>query len=85
MINTLTSIKNSFATECKDVIYACDRAIAAKDEEIQAHKNVIKTQDNINQMLNEKVVKLEESKNAIWNNPFVLIGLGVIGGFVIAK
>jgi len=70
---------------CDALVYSCTEALKAKDVAIDAAKGVIVVQDDVNRLLNERVVQLESSKSAIWNNPFVLIGLGVIGGFVLAK
>lgn len=75
----------SLGAECSALIAACDKALEAKDNVIVAKDTIIKKQDDLNGMLNQRVIELENSQNSIFKNPFVLIGLGVIGGFVLAK
>lgn len=71
--------------DCSAALAACDKALAAKDKVIEAKNVVIKKQDDVNGMLTQRVVELENSQSSIFKNPFVLIGLGIIGGFVLAK
>ncbi len=85
LISASTPTISLAETKCSDVIAACDKAIAAKDGEISAKNDVIKKQDDVNAMLNQKVVDLEAKDRSIFRNPYVLIGVGLIGGFLIAK
>ena len=73
------------ATECTDVIKAADQTINLKDKQIDAQDKLIGKQNDMNQMLNDRVVELESSNNSIFKNPFLYLALGLVGGFLVAK
>lgn len=63
---------------CKDVIKACDKALNAKQEQVDATtKELANTQ--------QKLKESDDKLNSPFRNPFLLILLGLIGGVAITK
>lgn len=72
-------------TSCKDVVKACDKALADQDQvikhktyEITEQKKVIAAQDT-------RIVELEKKNSSLFRSPWLYLGLGLITGVLIAK
>lgn len=70
------------AADCTAVIEAADKAIAAKNKEVDTCKLGVKLLDDENVKLTEDVQDKEKALAAWYHNPFYLLGLGLIGGLV---
>lgn len=70
---------------CKDVIKACDKALADKNGAIELQDIAIKKLVGQNIELNKEVAEMNESNNAWYKNPFVIAILGIATGVVVGK
>lgn len=70
---------------CDQVLQKCDQTVKAQRKELELSDLAIKqSQDSLMKLTQE----LETEKNkssAFYRNPFFLIGIGLIGGVLIAK
>lgn len=74
------------ASECTDVVKACDKALQDQDQVINLKTATIKAQSEVIGALDTKVIALEKDKNSIFNNPWLYFGLGVLTGtFLLRK
>lgn len=72
-------------TSCPDVLEACDQALQAKKKELaicDAGVNLLHS--SINE-LTEQVDSLREAESTWYHNPWILIGLGIVGGVLLTK
>lgn len=67
-------------TTCKDVIKKCDVALEKKEEEIKATNDALTKSKDYNVLLDVQVKEANDKLNAWYRNPFVLLGLGLLGG-----
>lgn len=80
LLSISLSIQTALATNCNDVIQACEKAIDAKNEqiiELGKGLDLITTQ---NVELRDIVTTQDKQLSAWYRNPFIMLGLGVIAG-----
>jgi hypothetical protein len=76
----------STASECTDVVKACDKALADQDKVINLKTRQIEVQQDIIAAQDTRIVNLEKEKSSIFSNPWFYFGVGVLtGAFVIRK
>lgn len=70
---------------CNSVLQKCDEALQARKKELNLC-NLALTQ-NLSETgeLSTKLSDSEDKLNSIWRNPFLLIGLGLVGGVLLVK
>ena len=67
-------------TTCDQTLSACDKALKAKQRELDLADLGIKLRDENRQDLLKENAKLREAGSAWYNNPFVWAAIGVIVG-----
>ena len=67
-------------TSCKDVITACDNAIAKKDQELQLSDLALKSCTSANSEYIKENTDLQDKANKWYRNPFVMFILGAAAG-----
>lgn len=68
------------ATDCNDVIKACDKAIYAKNNELAKANTVIEEQSKLNMSLTKDLKDTKDSLDAWYHNTWLMLGIGVLGG-----
>ena len=67
-------------TSCKDVIEACDEALADKVSQITIRDLAIKQYRDENVLLAREVDRQESELNSVFRSPWLYFGLGVLTG-----
>jgi hypothetical protein len=70
---------------CQDVIKACDQALEDKNKAIEKLNLGLAESTKQAGELSVELDKKEKQLSAWYRNPFILIGLGLLGGVIIAK
>lgn len=70
---------------CNSVLEKCDKALQETKKSLEISDLAVQTLRNQNQDLVVQVKELESSNSAWYKNPFLMIGLGLVVGVVIAK
>lgn len=70
---------------CDEVLNACDKALIAREYEVKLGDLAIKQLQERNTELVYRVEDLQKKESSIWRNPWLYFGLGVVGGFLLAK
>ena len=84
----LTYANNAMTAEiqnkitCNDVIKACDKALRAKDKEIELDKKSLDSERSVSQDTKKQLDTANEKLNSPARNPFILAGLGILGGII---
>jgi hypothetical protein len=71
--------------KCDDVLSLCDKALQAKDKELELCDLGLKQTLDQKVQLETEVKDLNDRSSSIFRNPFFLIGLGLVGGVLLAK
>ena len=67
---------------CQDIVNACDKALDAKDREIEAQGQVVKILEKAHKDDRTLIHKQEKDLDSVFRNPTLLVGAGVIGGLL---
>lgn len=70
---------------CEDVIKACDKVIKEKNKALDLADLALTNCGNRNADLNVKLQEAEDSRNAWYHNPWLLIPFGVAAGVVLGQ
>ncbi len=92
---TLLLSMNAYATDtssnkisCKDIINSCDKALAAKEEQVKLSNDALRYSMEESKALEEQVKAKESQLNNPIRKPVVLVGAGVVsallGGPIVA-
>jgi hypothetical protein len=86
----LRAENNNLITEkrvkaCESVIKSCDEALKAQRNLNLKIENQLEHELKLGSERDKKIKELEESNNSWYKNPFLLIGIGLVGGVVLAK
>lgn len=74
------------ATEtCDSVLEKCALALDATKKQVELSDLAIKSLKEQNTQLVVNIKGLEDSNNAWYKNPFIMIGLGLVVGVVITR
>jgi hypothetical protein len=87
MLLSITTMAGEIATkpDCKDVIGACDRALAAKNNALSLSDLAIKDCKKQNGELHQKNESLLESASSWYHNPFIVGILGIAVGAIVSQ
>jgi len=86
VLSFLLNVSPIQATEtCDSVLEKCSIALSETKKQVEISDLAIKTLKEQNTDLYVQVRDLQESANAWYKNPFILIGVGLVLGVVIAK
>jgi len=84
---THTSLQaNPPNTGCLEVLKSCDRALKAEEASGLAKEVVIVKQDELLKKQTERIINLEDSRDAWYNSKLFWAGFGILfGGYVTLK
>lgn len=71
--------------DCAADVRLCDQAYQNKKKELEVSDLAIRQLQNNNSELVFEVKRLQEVNTAWYKNPYLLLGLGLIGGVLLAK
>lgn len=73
------------ASECTEVVKACDKALADQDKVIDLKTRQIEVQKEIISAQDKRIVELEKGNN-IFSSPWFYLTVGlVVGGFLVGR
>jgi hypothetical protein len=78
----MTSPQQPPKVTCDQVIRACDKALAAKDKEIALDKQTLDQSRATSQDTKKQLDEADKKLNSPARNPFILAGLGILGGII---
>lgn len=73
------------AVTCSEVLGACDAALTAKKKELQLSDLALSERAKQAVDLQAQVDTLTSARNSIWVNPWLYLGLGLVGGALLTK
>lgn len=70
---------------CKDVISACDRALTAKDAQIEARDKTISDLKVMSKKQADELQSATDKLGAWYRSPWLYLGLGLAGGLYLGR
>lgn len=85
LLATSTIRAETTIKQCENVLVLCDKALQETKKQVEVRDQIISASSQ--EILRQKeVIQDQESKlNSIFRNPWLYLGLGLVGGYLIAK